>query len=46
MLESGCVGVRGDPVVVIICRHPAWQSPVFNATDLSTLILYYHSLHR
>ena len=41
----GCVGVAGDPVLAVICRHSDWQSASFTTVQLASLILYYHSLH-
>jgi len=43
---SGCVGMSGDPVVAIICRHHSWSSTTFTPLHLATLILYYYSLYR
>jgi len=41
----GCVGVSGDPVLAVICRHVDWQSASFTTVQLASLVLYYHSLH-
>ena len=46
LFPADCVDTRGGQVVLIFCKHSAWDLDSFTALELAKLILYYQSLPR